>query len=210
MSVCGRMCSSRSSSDRPLTSLTGAIEFLKRPVLPGGRGALLRLDGVGVDVVAREAVFGGDEVGRDALRHEIGGDGERRDRPATRRRRRRCRRGSSIRRRRRSSGHAGRSSPAPPRNSPSSRPEAQKRLICTPGTVSPKPAASAPMRAMSPPASPTGSTQPITTSSIWAGFELVAVLDRLQRGRREMQRRGRMQRAVRPCRVRAACSHDRK
>ena len=50
-----------------------------------------------------------------------------------------------------------------------SRPEAQKRLICTPGTVSPKPAASAPMRAMSPPASPTGSTQPMTTSSTWVG-----------------------------------------
>ena len=46
-----------------------------------------------------------------------------------------------------------------------SRPEAQKRLICTPGTPSPKPAISAEARAMSPPASPTGSTQPSTTSS---------------------------------------------
>ena len=46
-----------------------------------------------------------------------------------------------------------------------SRPEAQKRLICTPGTVSPRPAFSAAKRAMSEPASPTGSTTPSTTSS---------------------------------------------
>ena len=51
---------------------------LEPALVPGGRRALLRLDGVGVDVVAREAVFGGDEVGGDALRHEIGGDRERR------------------------------------------------------------------------------------------------------------------------------------
>ena len=56
-----------------------------------------------------------------------------------------------------------------------SRPEAQKRLICTPGTLSPKPATSAEARAMSPPASPTGSTQPSTTSSTSSGVELVAV-----------------------------------
>ncbi|MHC2343447.1 hypothetical protein ACVMIL_004613 [Bradyrhizobium barranii subsp. barranii] len=46
-----------------------------------------------------------------------------------------------------------------------SRPEAQKRLICTPGTASPRPALSAAKRAMSLPASPTGSTTPSTTSS---------------------------------------------
>ena len=50
-----------------------------------------------------------------------------------------------------------------------SRPEAQKRLICTPGTSLPKPAFSAAARAMSPPASPTGSTQPSTTSSTRIG-----------------------------------------
>src|SRR5215468_5535810 len=50
-----------------------------------------------------------------------------------------------------------------------SRPEAQKRLICTPGTPSPNPAVSAAARAMSPPASPTGSTQPSTTSSTTEG-----------------------------------------
>ncbi len=50
-----------------------------------------------------------------------------------------------------------------------SRPDAQKRLICTPGTSLPKPAFSAAARAMSPPASPTGSTQPSTTSSIRIG-----------------------------------------
>ena len=53
------------------------------------------------------------------------------------------------------------------------------------------------MRAMSPPASPTGSTQPITTSSTSSGVEMVAILDRLQRRRRKMERRRGMQRAVR-------------
>ena len=82
MSVSGRMCSSRSSSGRPLTSRTGTIEGLNRPSDHALAARRLRLDGVGVDVVAREAVFGGDEIGRDALRHEIGGDGDRRvDRP---------------------------------------------------------------------------------------------------------------------------------
>ena len=51
---------------------------LEPAVFPGRRGALLRLDRVSVDVVAREAVFRRDEVGRDALRHEIGGDRQRR------------------------------------------------------------------------------------------------------------------------------------
>ena len=60
-----------------------AVDVLDRrdrvlePALVPGRGrALLRLHGVGVDVVAREAVFGGDEIGRDALRHEIGRNGD--------------------------------------------------------------------------------------------------------------------------------------
>ena len=44
---------------------------------------------------------------------------------------------------------------------------------------SPKPALSTAARAMSPPASPTGSTQPSTTSSTSVGVELVAVADRV-------------------------------
>ncbi len=46
-----------------------------------------------------------------------------------------------------------------------SRPEAQKRLICTPATVSGRPALIAAVLAMSAPWSPTGVTQPRTTSS---------------------------------------------
>src|SRR5689334_14498092 len=60
-----------------------------------------------------------------------------------------------------------------------SRPEAQKRLICTPGTFSPRPAWSAAARAMSPPASPTGSTQPrITSSTAFWGSELRSATER--------------------------------
>ena len=43
--------------------------------VPGGLGALLRFDGVGVDVVAAQAILGGDQVGRDALGHEVHRDG---------------------------------------------------------------------------------------------------------------------------------------
>ena len=46
-------------------------------LVPGAGGALLALDGVGVDVVAGEAELGGDDVGADALRHEVGLEGER-------------------------------------------------------------------------------------------------------------------------------------
>ena len=44
---------------------------------PGGGGAALALDGVGVDVVAGEAELGGDDVGGDALRDEVGRERER-------------------------------------------------------------------------------------------------------------------------------------
>jgi hypothetical protein len=54
-----------------------------------------------------------------------------------------------------------------------SRPEAQKRLIWTPGTVSPSPAFMAAKRAMSEPASPTGSTTPRMTSSTTSCFKLL-------------------------------------
>src|SRR3984885_12976752 len=50
---------------------------LEPALFPGCRSALLRLDRISVDVVARETVFCRDEVGRDALRHEIGGDRKR-------------------------------------------------------------------------------------------------------------------------------------
>ena len=50
-----------------------------------------------------------------------------------------------------------------------SRPEAQKRLSCTPATVSGRPALIAAVLAMSAPWSPTGETQPSTTSSTRLG-----------------------------------------
>jgi hypothetical protein len=43
----------------------------KASLVPCRGGALLALNCISVDVVAREAVFGGNKVGRDALRHEI-------------------------------------------------------------------------------------------------------------------------------------------
>ena len=50
--------------------------------VPRRRGALLAFDRVGVDVVARKSVFGGDEVGGNALRQKIMRDRDRRiDRP---------------------------------------------------------------------------------------------------------------------------------
>ena len=77
-----------------------------------------------------------------------------------------------------------------------SRPEAQKRLIWTPGTDSPSPAFSAAKRAMSEPASPTGSTTPRMTSSTTSSLEIVALLQRLQRRGRQRQRGHLMQRAI--------------
>src|SRR3954470_5928481 len=52
---------------------------------------------------------------------------------------------------------------------PSSRPEPQKRLSCTPAAVSGRPASSAAARGRSPPCSPIGGTMPSTRSSIAAG-----------------------------------------
>ena len=127
MSVPGRMCSSRSRIGRPLTSRHRHDGLREAVVVPGGGGALLALDGEEVAVVAGEAEFGGDDVGADALRHEVGlerdrgvdGDGgavgAHRRRGSSSRRRRRCsrrprrrapgwRRGSPPRARRRRSG----------------------------------------------------------------------------------------------------------
>ena len=51
-------------------SVTGTTESREAPLGPGLRRALLAFDGQRVGVIAAEAVFGGDDVGRDALRHE--------------------------------------------------------------------------------------------------------------------------------------------
>ncbi len=42
------------------------------------RGTLLAFHRIGIDVVTREAVFRGNQIGRDALRHEIGREVDRR------------------------------------------------------------------------------------------------------------------------------------
>ena len=77
-----------------------------------------------------------------------------------------------------------------------SSPVAQKRLIWMPGTVSAKPAFSTAARAMSEPCSPTGSTQPMTTSSSERGVEFVAVADGLDRLGGELERGDPVQGAV--------------
>ena len=82
MVVAGRMCSSLARMVRPLTSFTGIDGILEAALVPGLRRALLAFDRIGIDVVAREAVLGGDQVGGNALRQEIGRDRDRRiDRP---------------------------------------------------------------------------------------------------------------------------------
>ena len=55
---------------------------VEAPGLPGCCRPLLALDRVSVDIVARKPVFRRDQVGGDALRHEVGWDGDGRiDRP---------------------------------------------------------------------------------------------------------------------------------
>ncbi len=126
MSVPGRMYSSVARIGRPLTSRTVRIERAKRSVVPGGLGAALAFHRQRVAIVAGKPVFGGDDVGRDALRHEIGlhrhATGRRRSRrrpspsapgPSSRPRRR-----YRPRRRRRGSGwRQGSPPPAPRRRS---------------------------------------------------------------------------------------------
>ena len=70
--VSGRIVSSWSSTVRPLRSLTGTTAFGEVAVGPGLGGAVVRLGGVRVDVVAAPALDRGDQVGADALRHEAG------------------------------------------------------------------------------------------------------------------------------------------
>ena len=74
--VSGRMCSSRDRSGTPFTSRTGNHRAVEVAAVPRLRRPLLALDREGIDVGARETVLRRDEVGRDALRHEIGGDGD--------------------------------------------------------------------------------------------------------------------------------------
>ena len=62
---------------QPVDVLDRDDRILETPLLPRLSGALLALDRVGIDVVAREAVFGGDQVGGDTLRQEIGLDRDR-------------------------------------------------------------------------------------------------------------------------------------
>ena len=131
---------------------------------PGAGGALLALDGVGVDVVAGEAELGGDDVGADALRDEVGLEGERRvdgDRGAVGAHRRR---GSSSRRRRRRSRRRCRGTWLAARFT-ASRPEAQKRLSARPGTCSGRSESRTAERARQPPCSATWVTLPQITSS---------------------------------------------
>ena len=190
--ACARPCQDGEAVD----VLDRDHRILEAALVPGLRRALLALHRVSVDVVARKAVFGGDQVGRDALRHEIG-----------RHRHRRIHRPGAaggddadtahrIRRRRRSSVRAGPHMICAAAKFTASSPEAQKRLICTPGTAVPKPAFIAAKRAISPPASPTGSTTPRTTSSTLSFVEVVALLQRLQRRGGERQRGHLMQRAI--------------
>ena len=51
---------------------------LEAPFGPGARGALLAFHGIGIDIAARETIFGGDQIGTDTLRREIGLVGDRR------------------------------------------------------------------------------------------------------------------------------------
>ena len=100
--VSARMCSSRSRITLGRSCRAPArCDLAKRPARPGRGGAALAFDGVGVDVGAGEAVQRGDQVGADALRHEVGVAGDARDRRPRRRRRRPSARATSTRRRRR-------------------------------------------------------------------------------------------------------------
>src|SRR5262245_53540595 len=67
MVVLGRMCSSlaRMVSDRNHRARETAL-------VPRSRRAPLALHGIGVDVIAGETVFSRDDIGRNPLRHEIG------------------------------------------------------------------------------------------------------------------------------------------
>ena len=69
----------------PVDVLHRHDRFLEAPFVPCLGGALLAFDRIGIDVVAREAVLRRDQVGRDALRQEVGFDARSTGRPARRR-----------------------------------------------------------------------------------------------------------------------------
>ena len=57
---------------------------LEAAFFPGLRRTFLAFHRIGIHIVAREAVFGGNQIGRNALRHEVGGNGDGRiHRPGT-------------------------------------------------------------------------------------------------------------------------------
>ena len=66
----------------PVDILHRHDRFLEASFVPCLGGALLAFDGIGIDIVARKSVLRRDQVGRYALRQEVGLDGNRRvDRP---------------------------------------------------------------------------------------------------------------------------------
>ena len=184
--------------------------FREPALVPRLGGAPLALDRISIDIIAREAVFRRDEIGRDALRHEIGFDRDRRiDGPG-----------------------AARSADADPAHGFDAAPDRHLMLaghdlgrreihrIEAGGAKAVDLHAGHPvaeiggrarrLRAMSPPASPTGSTQPSTTSS-------TSFVSRWLRRSDLASRRGSRARARSPhaarrpaCRGPAACGHDRR
>jgi hypothetical protein len=154
--VPGRRCSSWSRTTRPLRSFTGTTDRSKRPSFQALAARSCDSAAYSSTSSRREALDGGDQVGADALRHEVGGEvGHRVGEP-----------GAAVGGHRHP-GHrldaAGEDEVLPARTDlgaarlTASRPEAQKRFSWTPATVSGSPAAMAAIRAMSEPWSPTGS-----------------------------------------------------
>ena len=166
--VCGLMNSSCSSKR--------LVEEVLRPARSSRRSGRRRaplaarccdVQREGVHVLAAQAVERGDQVGADALRHEAGGANWSPGPAPRRRRRSRSARGSCSPRRRRRPGLPSRERTFCAARFTASRPEAQKRLICTPAQRKSQPAFSAATLAITEPCSPTGETTPITTSSTW-------------------------------------------
>ena len=78
MLVDGRMCSSVGKDGDAVDVPDRNDRLLEAAVFPALGCALLALHRIGIDIIAREAVFGGDQIGRYALRHEIGRNRDRR------------------------------------------------------------------------------------------------------------------------------------
>ena len=195
MVVSGRMCSSLSRMVRPLTSFTAIDRAVEAAIVPRRRGALLAFDRVGVDVVARKSVFGRDQVGGNALRHEVMRDRDRRiDRPGAAGRAdadAAHRFDAAADRHVLLSGHdlrggeihrveAGRTEAVDLHAGHAVAIAGDQRRV----------------RAISAPASPTGSTHAQDHVVDQSGIELVAVLDGAERLAREIERGHFVQRAV--------------